>query len=263
MTSGIVYLRDKNTVDLVLNSDGSIVNTTSLSGLTVTISGGVNVSGATVRLVQGDLSGVNVTLTPSQISGLNVTLTPGQISGVNVFIQANAISGNKVSLTQGDLSGVNVKLTVGDISGQQVFIQGNAISGNTVKLTQGDLSGVNVTLTPAQISGVNVFTQANNISGQNVKEYGSSVTAAASVTITSLSGGTTLGSGAIFKLLIRSQSGNRVMYIGAPSGSGSANSGVGVELYGGESIMLPMNNLNTVNLYATVSGEKVSYLGMV
>lgn len=113
----------------------------------------------------------------------------------------------------------------------------------------------------ADISGLNVKITRDDISGANVKEFGSSILTAPTLTVESLSGGNELGSGATFKVVVRSQSGNTVMFIGG-TGSNAPFNGQGLEMYGGESITIPVDNFNKVRVFASTSGQKVSFLGI-
>jgi len=102
-----------------------------------------------------------------------------------------------------------------------------------------------------------------NISGANVKEYGTSVLIGSQVSITSLSGGTELGSGVTFGFAVRNISGNSPMYLGGATGVNVPASGKGMILYGGDSEEFRLANLNAVHVFASTSGQFVTYLGVV
>ena len=99
-------------------------------------------------------------------------------------------------------------------------------------------------------------------SGDNFKEFGSSLLNGGSTVITSLSGGTALASGSVFKVTVRSISGNNVMWIGG-TGSNAPFSGSGLILYGGEAYTAPVNNPASIQIFAATSGQRIHYIGMV
>ena len=78
--------------------------------------------------------------------------------------------------------------------------------------------------------------------------------------ITSLSGGTQFPTVSVGKLTIRSESGNNIMFIGGIVDD-SPYSGRGLDLWGGESITLPVQNMNQIRVFAATSGQMISMLG--
>ena len=119
-------------------------------------------------------------------------------------------------------------------------------------------------LTSSSISGnqVSISGQPLAVSGANFKEFGTSVLTGAVLTVTSNSGGVSLGSGAVFKAFIKNRSGNNTVYVGGNSNNNYPNSGIGFELLGGETTpALAVDNLNDVRLFAVASGNIVSYMG--
>lgn len=159
---------------------------------------------------------------------------------VGLTLQASSllsISGNTVYLA----SGFNVV----QISGQTVNIAGT-ITAST------NISGQTVYLVNDQINNV-VW-----ISGQNTVEFGAGITANVDTQCTSLSGGTELYSGVIFSVSIVNLSGNQPVRVGG-TGTNSPNSGRGIILYAGAAWDVRVNNLNQVRVYASRSGEFVSW----
>jgi len=83
------------------------------------------------------------------------------------------------------------------------------------------------------------------------------------VDIPSTSGGITLGTQAIDSLTIKSLSKNSGdIYIGGNTTGSMPYSGYGLLLEPGEAVNLDIHNLNTVRVYATISGDKITYLGL-
>ena len=175
------------------------------------------------------------------------------------------ISGNALSIT----GTVNVNVTGGSISaqaaisGQKVYLANDGI--NNVVLAQIDPNNNTV---KAQNSGQTIrFTNdgLNNkvvISGQTVYTHGTTPKSADMITCTGASGGTQLPNLPCLRLLVRSMSGNNVMFVSG-IGAQAPYSGKGVELYGGE--MLPpleIDNANELSIFAATSGQKVSIMAI-
>lgn len=78
--------------------------------------------------------------------------------------------------------------------------------------------------------------------------------------ITSESGGTEFPTVAVGKMIIRSESGNNIMFVGGVTDD-SPYSGRGMDLWGGESITLPVQNMNQIRVFAATSGQMISVLG--
>ena len=78
--------------------------------------------------------------------------------------------------------------------------------------------------------------------------------------VTSASGGTEFPTVAVGKLIIRSESGNNIMFVGGITDD-APYSGRGMDLWGGESITLPVQNMNQIRVCAASSGQMISVLG--
>ena len=78
--------------------------------------------------------------------------------------------------------------------------------------------------------------------------------------ITSESGGTEFPTMAVGQMIIRSESGNNIMFVGGIVDD-SPYSGRGLDLWGGESITLNVQNMNQVRVFAATSGQMISVLG--
>jgi hypothetical protein len=81
--------------------------------------------------------------------------------------------------------------------------------------------------------------------------------------ITGASGGTQLADVQVGQLYIQSLSGNSVMYVGGV-GTDAPFSGRGIILYSNRApLMLPISNANKVSVYATTSGQMITYWGFI
>jgi hypothetical protein len=78
--------------------------------------------------------------------------------------------------------------------------------------------------------------------------------------ITSVSGGVDLPTMDIGKLMIRSESGNDEILVGGVVDD-APYSGHGFPFWGGETVTLPIQNINQVRLFAVTSGQRVALLG--
>lgn len=78
--------------------------------------------------------------------------------------------------------------------------------------------------------------------------------------VTSESGGIEFPTIAVGKMIIRSESGNNIMFVGGVTDD-SPYSGRGMDLWGGESITLPVQNMNQIRVFAATSGQMISVLG--
>lgn len=208
-----------------------------ISGDTVLVAGiTVNISGSVVYFTNNGIDNV------VKISGQTIQIAGGiSLSGSQVYLPNDSInnivkiSGQTVSIA----GGINVSGSAVGISGQTVYLINNSIN-NVVK-----------------ISGESV-----QISGQVIYNYGTNVKTNPQVSCTSLSGGTQLPNISCLRCLVRSVSGNNVMYIGG-TGTQAPNSGIGLELYGGEATpIMDVNNTNVFAIYATTSGQNVSLLAI-
>lgn len=80
--------------------------------------------------------------------------------------------------------------------------------------------------------------------------------------VTGVSGGVALASGDVASLTIKNLQGNGDMFVGG-TGSEAPNSGIGFLLSGGEGVSLTATNFNKVQVFATTSGQVISYFGVV
>lgn len=76
------------------------------------------------------------------------------------------------------------------------------------------------------------------------------------------SGGQQLENAPIGGVQLRNGSGNHLMFIGGV-GNNAPFSGRGFSIYGGETVFLPITNLNAVSVMATVSGEHIECMGFL
>jgi len=101
---------------------------------------------------------------------------------------------------------------------------------------------------------------------------GSGFYTTSNITVSSVSGGTTLASGNVIELTLQNLSGNTPIYVGAGSGSANlltnpnpnfANSGVGLIIYGGTERTFRLSNPNQLSVYGTTSGQTVGVGGII
>jgi len=80
-------------------------------------------------------------------------------------------------------------------------------------------------------------------------------------TIPSTSGGIILSSGEVKSVVIKALSTNKgEIYVG--SGTTPPTEGVGFKLEPGEAVIVDIDNLNKIRLYATASGDKVTFFAV-
>lgn len=219
---------------LSANVSGNVVylvsgqNNVQMSGQTVYLTSGKN----DVRLIDSDSADIARVFAPTSDDFLTTGLmTLSQNFGYdpvsNLFVRL------RVTASGQGLSGVNHKLIVG-ISGDPVSVSGQAVtvSGNVV-----------------------------NTSGMVNNDYGTVIRTTSGTIITSLSGGTELGSGVVINLTVRNLSGNAPMYIGG-TGSEAPFSGKGMILFGNESQVFDIDNFNKIRLFANTSGQRVRVIGV-
>ena len=209
---------------------------TEVSGQTVI----AKISGETVIAEANIVSTAILLPVDIQASAINVPVTGtvvAKVSGetVNVNIASSAI------MVPVDIQGVTVDLPV---TGGPVIAK---ISGETVVA---EISGQTVV---AEISGQTIIAK---VSGETVLLAPPSTLLYGRVIVGSTP--TQLGTGGISAVAIKSESGNSEIWIG----DASVNSGVGYVLYGKEEIIIEIDNLNKIYLYAAVSGQAVTYLAV-
>ena len=168
------------------------------------------------------------------------------------------------------------------LSGDYVVVSGQVIakiSGEVVKVSGETVSlpatqVVKVSGEVVKISGETVIgktsgeTHISKISGEVVKVSGEAVGIVAPMLIRQgyspigaippLSGSTYLSSGVVLYVKVRNLPGNNNMWLGGST----VNSGDGSLLQGGEVDEFDIDNLNDVYLYASTSGQLVSWMGI-
>ena len=259
--SGIVDLKS----GAYVNIGSGVGVVTSISGQAIFISGTVAInSGSYVNVG----SGVGVVLNPAYISGLfieNTASSPIFVAS-GLFVQGAltaSMSGQAVFVSGivGLLSGsyVNIGSGVGvitSISGQAVFISGivDLKSGAYVNIG----SGVGVV---TSISGQAVFVSGTvNVISGTVSIMPPSVIHTRAITrFSDVSGGTTLASGGIQSLSLRSLDGD--IYVGGTLGIDMPYSGYGMLVQQGDALTIDIQNFNLVAICASISGYRVSYMG--
>ena len=95
--------------------------------------------------------------------------------------------------------------------------------------------------------------------GQSVN-VGSVILAPPMIQISNTSGGTTLPNQPCVEITLENVSGNTPMFVGG-IGSLAANSGIGYQLYGGNSLSRRIDNFNKVSVFATASGQFLAIIG--
>lgn len=239
-----------------------------VSGEVVLVSGQpVKVSGETLELASGT-GPISVSGQPIRISGETVELASGtgpiSVSGQPIRISGETViakvSGEEVKLASGET-------VIAEVSGETVIAK---VSGETVELASGT-GPISVSGQPIRISGevVKISGEAVKISGEVVKISGQVVDLKAPTaiktsglfTVTGASGGANLYSGAVVSATVKALSGNSGdIFVG---GSGyKPYSGYGFLLEPGEAVNLDVDNFGEIWVVATVSGDKVTYLGV-
>lgn len=207
----------------------------------------VKVSGETLQLASGT-GPISVSGQPIKISGETVQLASGT-GPISVSGQPIRISGETVIAK---VSGETLQLASGtgpiSVSGQPIRISGETVIAK--------VSGETVI---AKVSGETVVAK---VSGEVVDiKVPTTVKTDTIKVITSASGGQVLHSGSVVSVTIKALSANSGdIYVG-----GATNrpySGFGFCLEHGEAINLDASNFDNVYLCATVSGDRVTFLGI-
>ena len=216
-----------------------------ISGQTVIANVVTNISGQVVYFASGQNPVQNSGQVLYLVSGQNQVQMSGQLVAVSGLV-ATSISGNIVN-TSGQVS---------IISGQPVLISGQlvAVSGLIATSVSGNM--VSVSGQPANVSG-NVVNTSGNVN----YDFGTIIRTTSGTIVTSLSGGTELGSGVVINLTVRNISGNAPMYIGG-TGSEAPFSGKGMILFGNESQTFDIDNFNKIRLFANTSGQRARVIGV-
>lgn len=262
MVGEVAFIKDKNGVDLVLNPDGTIgIGTVALSGSTVRL-----ISGDTVQVIVRNIAGTSANVAASDLDN-NLSSAVG--AGPNGIVSLG-LGYAVCDATQSwarlraiiPVSGVGYRLLV-SISGEPVSITGTPTvvalnSGQTVRFANDGLNNVVKTSGQTAYLANDGLNNVVKMSGQTVYTAGTTAKTNALVVCTNLSGGTTLPNITCIKCMVRSVSGNNVMYLGG-TGAQAPFSGTGIELYGGEATpWIDINNVNTLSVFATTSGQNVS-----
>lgn len=268
-------------------------NIAQISGQTVSIAGSITttagVSGQTVYLVNNGINNIVA------ISGQAVSIAANAISGQTVYLVNDGInnivqnSGQTFRLPNDGLnniismSGQTVQISL--LSGMNRIQLGSTSIGSVLSMNQASNDATATTNTFAEVkANLQGFHRTNNTfaridavtpfsgegyrllvanSGQVSYEFGTVVKTAGGTVITALSGGTLLTNISGFSFLLRNNSGNSTMMVGG-LGSNSPDvigiSGIGLPLYGGDSLTLKVSNLNQVRVLAGVSGQVLSWL---
>lgn len=128
------------------------------------------------------------------------------------------------------------------------------VSGETVTVA-GSISA-SVSGQPVKVSGETVLAKATALTTGRTR---------ADLAVTAASGGVALASGDVISCTVKmhlkgsgqvSQSG--MVWIGI---SEAPSSGVGFALYPGDSLTIPIDNMNKVRACALLSGETITYIG--
>lgn len=202
-----------------------------------------------------------------------VTITGAVVSGQEVRVQGYySASGDwrPIAVNASGELPISVSVTAAaDISGQAVWVGSGEItilSGEVVAQISGQpvsISGQPVQAT-VTISEVSVSSgEIHIMSGEVEIKPLSAVKTGNLVTVPSASGGIVLGSGEIKSLVIKALSKNSGdIYIGG-NATDNPYSGYGLLLEPGEAVNLDVDNLNVIRLYATTSGDRVSFFAIL
>jgi len=222
----------------------------------------VKVSGETLQLASGT--------GPISVSG-----QPIKISGETVIAK---VSGETVttSIASGSIVTVSGNVVTAKVSGETVIAK---VSGETVttSIASGSIVTVSGNVVIAKVSGETVIAKVSGetvigkVSGETVvaKVSGEVVDIKVPTTvktdslkvITGASGGQVLHSGAVVSVTVKAVSANSGdLYVG-----GATNrpySGFGFQLEKGEAINLDASDFDDVYLFAVVSGDRCTFLGI-
>ena len=187
--------------------------------------------------------------------GIAGTIISGQRIRVEGFYSTSG-DWRPISVNASGELPISVSVTAtADISGQAVWVGSgeiiSKISGEVVNISG---QPVSVTISEVSITSGEIHIMSGNI---NI-DTPSTVRIGNTATVGSISGGISISSGIIKSVTVKSLSSNSGdLYIG-----GYPYSGYGLLLEAGESISLDINNLNLIHVYAVVSGDKISYMGI-
>ena len=237
-----------------------------ISGETVKLDYGsqARISGTIVKIsgetVKAKISGETVTAKVSgeavRISGeiVNITHQAVRTSGQKTW--THTASGDYVVISGTVIANISGGTIIAKVSGETIKAK---ISGETVALRSGgvvvaNISGETVT---AKISGETVSTK---ISGEVTKsQVPGSLKTWLLRQAPALSGGVVLHSGATVSVTVKNLRAQGDIYLG-----GSTNrpySGFGFVLYSGEGLSIDVDDFSDVYVFASHSGDKVSFIG--
>lgn len=234
---------------------GAIINAGDISGTSVTVIGGVTISGNQVFI-----SGQPVTVSGNaiRISGQTVI---AEISGQTIIVPSTSVSGNALRI-----SGQTI---IGEISGQTIIVPFTSVSGNAVK-TSGQVAyivsgqnGVQIygydpsgdALRPLIVnqSGGNVLrvdagsiSVASNVSGNAVRISGETVRLVSGHNGTQLYGYDP--SGDALRPLIVNQSGGNVLRVDAGAINVASNVSGNAVRISGETVVLTSGSITRVQI---------------
>lgn len=191
-------------------------------------------------------------------SRLRVTQSGKGVSGIAHRLVV-AFSGDIVQLAEGtSIAAVN------DIASPNETNNTNSLvttSFNYGRLNdEANQGAMYVTASGQGVSGI-IHRLVVAFSGDNVFEHGSALITNPMRQATNASGGVILSSGSVFSVTVNSMSGNAPVWIGG-TGSQAPFSGKGLQVYGGGSVSLKIDSVDDIRVFAEVSGQLVSWIGV-
>jgi mucin-19 len=239
-----------------------------ISGETVTIAGGVSISGNIVQ-ISGQIVGANIisgqfTLDANQLSNVaaasgvvlkNIQGSGNQLlttvaMGLNYFTNPNA---PKYIALNVDNEGCTYVTTH---SGEYVGISGTVtVNSGTGVIVQ---SGIGVQVRSG--TGVVIQSGASVISAANIPTL---VQTGSILRVTGLSGGIAISSGIVVSAVVKAVAGNSGdIYVGGSGAARNPYSGYGYLLRPGEAYGTDINNLFSVKVVASISGDMITFAGV-
>ena len=166
------------------------------------------------------------------------------------------ISGETVVLASGSVIGGSTSISgqyIGLISGVAIALSGlnviAIISGLSISLSSGTQISMNSGMGVVVQSGLYVIKQSPTV-----------IRARSPLMVSDSSGGVILSSGEVREVTIRALDGD--IYVGSPINDDMPYSGCGVLIQQGDTASIPIDNFNNVAVFATVSGNRVSFGGV-
>lgn len=180
------------------------------------------------------------------------------IGGTRELTVTTNISGQAVWVGSGEITVLS-----GDVRASQLGAWGVQVSG-AVQVS-GEVGATQVGTWGVQVSGaVQVSGEVTaNISGQPVDiVIPTDIITDAVTMVASTSGGTVLTSADCISVTVKALSANSGdIYVGGYTAGNMPYSGYGLLLEPGEAINIDIDNVGKIHVYATVSGDKVTYIG--